>query len=338
VLIEELVAQAPDGPVDLDWLLGQQDKRSFGLLLLLGLLVIVPGVASIATLMVIFPSVEMMLGRSRPSFPRFLSKRPFDFKRFKRLTEIVQPGLRAIENLSRPRCTLPHAAAHRMVGAVVFLFGVVGHLAAAVGERHPGSRHHPHRDRLPSGGRPPSGGRLSGGVPVVGGLRMDRVDVGRSPDAVDGPPVVVRRETRADAIITTVVSKGAFLNPKSTSGKRGFRMARVFVTGSADGLGKMAAELLIEKGHKVLLHARSAARADQTRKKRSAAPRASSIGDLSSIAETKSIADHVNKLGGFDAVIHNAGIGYREPNLAKTVDGLLELFAVNSLAPYILTA
>jgi hypothetical protein len=64
-LLEELVAQAPDGPVDLDWLLGHLNKRSFGLLLLLlGLLVIVPGVASIATLIVIFRSVEMMLGRS----------------------------------------------------------------------------------------------------------------------------------------------------------------------------------------------------------------------------------------------------------------------------------
>jgi hypothetical protein len=42
-LLEKLVAQAPDGPVDLDWLLGHLDKRSFGLLLLLlGLLVIGP--------------------------------------------------------------------------------------------------------------------------------------------------------------------------------------------------------------------------------------------------------------------------------------------------------
>ena len=32
-------------------------------------------------------------------------------------------------------------------------------------------------------------------------------------------------------------------------------MARVFVTGSADGLGKMVAERLIEQGHKVVLHA-----------------------------------------------------------------------------------
>lgn len=125
VLIEELVAQVPDGPVDLDWLLGHLEKRSFGLLLLvLGLLVIVPGVASIATLMVFFPSVEMMLGSSRPTFPRFVSKRPFDFKRFKRFTERIQPGLRAIENLSRPRWTLPHAAADRLVGAVVFLLAL----------------------------------------------------------------------------------------------------------------------------------------------------------------------------------------------------------------------
>jgi hypothetical protein len=125
VLLDELVAKAPDGPVDLDWLLGHLDKRSFGfVMLLLGLLVIVPGVASIASLMVIFPSVEMMLGRTRPSFPQFLSKRQFDFKRFKRFTERVQPGLRAIEKLSRPRWTPPEAVAGRLVGAAVLLLAL----------------------------------------------------------------------------------------------------------------------------------------------------------------------------------------------------------------------
>lgn len=52
-------------------------------------------------------------------------------------------------------------------------------------------------------------------------------------------------------------------------------MARVFVTGSADRFGRMAAELLIGQGHKVVLHARSAARVEETRKK-SLAPRTSS--------------------------------------------------------------
>src|ERR1700693_5422085 len=101
-------------------------------------------------------------------------------------------------------------------------------------------------------------------------------------------------------------------------------MARVFVTGSADGLGKMAAELLIEHGHKVVLHARSAPRADEIRKKVPGAEHVV-VGDLSSVAETKSVADQVNRLGRFDAIIHNAGIGYREPTLAKTAGGLRHL-------------
>jgi NAD(P)-dependent dehydrogenase (short-subunit alcohol dehydrogenase family) len=114
-------------------------------------------------------------------------------------------------------------------------------------------------------------------------------------------------------------------------------MARVFVTGSADGLGKMAAELLIEQGHQVVLHARSNKRADETRMAVAGAKEVV-VGDLTSIAETKSVAEQVNKLGKFDAIIHNAGIGYRESSLLKTKDGLPQLFAVNTLAPYILTA
>ena len=37
-------------------------------------------------------------------------------------------------------------------------------------------------------------------------------------------------------------------------------MARIFITGSSDGLGRMAARLLVEEGHEVVLHARDAAR------------------------------------------------------------------------------
>jgi NAD(P)-dependent dehydrogenase (short-subunit alcohol dehydrogenase family) len=62
------------------------------------------------------------------------------------------------------------------------------------------------------------------------------------------------------------------------------------------------------------------------------------IGDLTSIAQTRKVAEQVNALGTFDAVIHNAGIGYREPRRIATEDGLPQVFAVNTLAPYILTA
>jgi NAD(P)-dependent dehydrogenase (short-subunit alcohol dehydrogenase family) len=114
-------------------------------------------------------------------------------------------------------------------------------------------------------------------------------------------------------------------------------MARVFITGSSDGLGQMAARLLIEQGHSVILHARSEQRGDQAL---AAVPGAQSvvIGDLASIAQTRHVAEQVNRLGSFDAVIHNAGVGYREPRRIATEDGLPHVFAVNTLAPYILTA
>jgi NAD(P)-dependent dehydrogenase (short-subunit alcohol dehydrogenase family) len=113
-------------------------------------------------------------------------------------------------------------------------------------------------------------------------------------------------------------------------------MARVFVTGSADGLGQMAARRMVEAGHRVVLHARNDKRAKEAL---AAVPGAETAvaGDLSSIAECKRIAERVNALGAFDAVIHNAGV-YLQSSRIETVDGLPQVFAVNTLAPYILTA
>ncbi|MGI4810313.1 MAG: SDR family NAD(P)-dependent oxidoreductase [Janthinobacterium lividum] len=112
---------------------------------------------------------------------------------------------------------------------------------------------------------------------------------------------------------------------------------RVFVTGSSDGLGRMAAGLLVEQGHTVVLHARNDARG---REAMQAVPGAEAvvIGDFTSIAEVRSVADQVNALGAFDAVIHNAAIGFRERRRVETRDGLSHVFAVNTLAPYLLTA
>jgi NAD(P)-dependent dehydrogenase (short-subunit alcohol dehydrogenase family) len=114
-------------------------------------------------------------------------------------------------------------------------------------------------------------------------------------------------------------------------------MARVLITGSSDGLGRMAAQLLIEQGHSVVLHARNEERG---REALAAVGGAETVvvGDLSSIAQTRGVAEQVNALGDFDAVIHNAAIGYREPRRVPTEDGLSHVFSVNTLAPYILTA
>jgi NAD(P)-dependent dehydrogenase (short-subunit alcohol dehydrogenase family) len=114
-------------------------------------------------------------------------------------------------------------------------------------------------------------------------------------------------------------------------------MARIFITGSADGLGQMAARLLVQAGHRVVLHARNEDRASHALAQVPGAEAALS-GDLSSIEQTRHLADEVNRTGSFDAVIHNAAVGYREPRRIQTVDGLSHVFAINTLAPYVLTA
>lgn len=61
------------------------------------------------------------------------------------------------------------------------------------------------------------------------------------------------------------------------------------------------------------------------------------VGDLSHISQMRSVAEQVNRLGHFDAVIHSVGVGYREPR-TDTDDGIPHVFATNVLAPYVLTA
>src|SRR5438128_52402 len=104
-------------------------------------------------------------------------------------------------------------------------------------------------------------------------------------------------------------------------------MARIFITGSADGLGLLSAKALVADGHQVVVHARNAARAQDALAR---TPGAETVltADLSRIEDTKLLAAKVNKLGLFDAVIHNAAVYHSPGN---------EIFAVNTLAPYILT-
>jgi NAD(P)-dependent dehydrogenase (short-subunit alcohol dehydrogenase family) len=104
------------------------------------------------------------------------------------------------------------------------------------------------------------------------------------------------------------------------------RTARVLVTGSADGLGRAAAQTLLEQGHEVVVHARNRDRLTAVGDllDRGAA---AVVGDLSDPEETREVAGQVNRLGRMDAVIHNAG-----------VVGGPQVLAVNVVAPYLLTA
>lgn len=104
-------------------------------------------------------------------------------------------------------------------------------------------------------------------------------------------------------------------------------MAKIFITGSADGLGQLAAKELIKQGHEVVLHARNQQRAEQAMKITPGAKEVL-IADLSDIEEVKKLAGKANAWGAFDVVIHNAGVYQTDAR---------QLLTVNVLAPYILT-
>ena len=114
-------------------------------------------------------------------------------------------------------------------------------------------------------------------------------------------------------------------------------MSRVFITGSSAGLGLMAGRLLAEQGHEVVFHARDERRAADAR---TALPGAADVvvGDASRLMDLQRMAQQLNGMGRFDAVIHNVGIGYRESTRILTEDSLPHVFAINVIAPYVLTA
>jgi NAD(P)-dependent dehydrogenase (short-subunit alcohol dehydrogenase family) len=103
-------------------------------------------------------------------------------------------------------------------------------------------------------------------------------------------------------------------------------MARIFITGSADGLGRAAAGTLLGDGHDVIVHARSAERLANVNALLARGASAV-VGDLADLDQTRAVADQLNRLGPVDAVIHNAGV----------LSGR-HVLPVNVVAPYLLTA
>ena len=86
--------------------------------------------------------------------------------------------------------------------------------------------------------------------------------------------------------------------------------ARIFITGSADGLGHATAKTLLADGYQVVVHVRSQARLNAVQDLVDQGAIAT-IGGLSHFAQTRDLASQVNKIGQMDAVIHNAGVSLR---------------------------
>jgi NAD(P)-dependent dehydrogenase (short-subunit alcohol dehydrogenase family) len=120
----------------------------------------------------------------------------------------------------------------------------------------------------------------------------------------------------------------------ATAGDRGAK--RILVTGSSGGLGLLAARHLVAQGHRVVVHGRSPERAAEALNEVPGAE-AAVHGDFASLRQVRDLADQANRSGRFFAVIHNAAIG-SEARRVLTEDGLPQVFAINTLAPFVLTA
>lgn len=114
----------------------------------------------------------------------------------------------------------------------------------------------------------------------------------------------------------------------------------IVITGSTDGIGKLAAIKLAKDGYHIYLHGRNPeklARVIAEVKEASSNENIDGfVGDFSDISAVRSMVEAVKKkLSKIDVLINNAGI-FKSP-IDKTKDGLDIRFAVNYFAPYILT-
>ncbi len=114
----------------------------------------------------------------------------------------------------------------------------------------------------------------------------------------------------------------------------------VLITGSTDGIGLVTAKLLASQGHTLLLHGRSLDKLERVRESLSSIKTVGKIetyvADLSSLTETKSLAEQVlSDYSGLDVLINNAGV-YKTPD-SVTNSGIDIRVMVNTLAPYLLT-
>jgi NAD(P)-dependent dehydrogenase (short-subunit alcohol dehydrogenase family) len=110
-------------------------------------------------------------------------------------------------------------------------------------------------------------------------------------------------------------------------------MTRVLVTGSTDGIGLRTAQLLVARGAEVVLHGRSAEKLAAARQSIGAGVVDALTADLSDLDEVAELAAAAPPI---DVLINNAGIYARERRV--TVDGQESTWAVNHLAPTLLTS
>ena len=109
------------------------------------------------------------------------------------------------------------------------------------------------------------------------------------------------------------------------------------VTGATRGIGRATAEALAKSGAHVLLHGRDSASVGAVCREMIRYGQVTGVvGDLSSLAAVRKLAAEISaQYPRLDVLVNNAGTGTRRRQV--TVDGYERTFAINHLAPFLLT-
>lgn len=122
VILQKLHEEAPPGYFTLDWLMGKLQKQSFGLLMLvLAIVAAAPGICLIGGLLLLMPAFQMIMGRSAPTFPRWIGAHRFPTRHLGTVVLRSIQVLKHLEKTIRPRGRIPADAGKRSVGIAVVL-------------------------------------------------------------------------------------------------------------------------------------------------------------------------------------------------------------------------
>jgi hypothetical protein len=120
--LQDLLGNLPPDDFTLGWLSSHLHRRSFGVIVLvLALISIVPGISYVAGLLLLGPAIEMVVGRSAPTFPRLIANRSFPTRHLAAVVKRAVPALRYLETIIRPRWQFPVGVTKRLVGVAVIL-------------------------------------------------------------------------------------------------------------------------------------------------------------------------------------------------------------------------